>query len=75
MNAITFKRLLVRHMCDDLPAFDDITISERKDREHLLDCVAVQKGFTDWLDAYHRFDPSESDADRLLRIAFVPERT
>jgi hypothetical protein len=41
-------------MCDDLPTLDEITKAERKDREHILNCVAVSKGFTDWLDAYHR---------------------
>jgi len=48
-----FRQTLVRHMCDDLPTLDEITKAERKDREHILDCVAVQKGFGDWLDAYH----------------------
>ena len=48
-----FRQTLVRHMCDDLPTLDEITKAEREDREHLLNCVAVSKGFTDWVDAYH----------------------
>ena len=40
-------------MCDDLPVLDEITKAERKDRERILNCVAISKGFTDWVDAYH----------------------
>ena len=57
MSDDVFKQTLIRHMCDDLPTLDDITKAERKDREHILNCVAISKGFTDWVDAYHRLLP------------------
>lgn len=37
-----------------------------------LDEQAQRFGFTDWLDAWHRYNPAESELDALLRIAYVP---
>jgi len=33
---------------------------------------ALLFGFDDWVDAYHRYQPDESELDALLRIAYVP---
>ena len=63
-----FRNRLDQFMCDDNPKDDHAEI------EAGLDAEARGLGFENWLDAYHRFSPRETEMDRLMRVAFVTDR-
>ena len=62
----------LRQRLDDFMADDDPKLQDKAAIESDLnhDCVAL--GFDNWVDAWHRFSPRETELNRLLRIAFVP---
>lgn len=71
-----FHRRLVWFMCADPWPEPDVefdapsTMTRNKYEAHLND-QARRFGFDNWLDAYHRFNPAESQADAALRLAFT----
>lgn len=58
----------------DMLMGDDNPTQPHPDRvaiEAELDAESVRRGFDNWLDAWHRYSPRESELDALMRIAYV----
>lgn len=53
--------------------FDAPRSMTRAKYEDAMNAQAQLFGFENWIDAWHRFDPDETEMDALMRVAFVNE--